>query len=259
MKTKNSITTLPIAKRAKPDNIGANLVYVAHGEPMASSLTVAKKFGKRHDNVLRAIRNLECSEEFSRLNFEEHGYTDERGNAQPEFSMTKDGFAFLVMGFTGKSAGAWKESFIAAFNWQAEEISRLRATQSSPEWQTARLEGKSVRRLETETIRVFVRYAESQGSKSANLYYLALTKATNKALFFIESATGRNLRDNLTTAQLASVAMAERIVERAIIEGMASGLFYREIYREAADRVRQFATFIGPSIPGQEPLLLKAA
>lgn len=235
------------------------LVHIAHGEPLASSLTVAKKFGKRHDNVLRAIRNLDCSKEFSRLNFEEHSYTDERGNTQPEFSMTKDGFAFLVMGFTGKSAGAWKEAFIAAFNWQANEISRLRTMHSAPEWQSARLDGKSVRRLETDTIRVFVRYAESQGSKSAGRYYMALTKATNKALFFVESATGRNLRDSLTTSQLASVAMAERIVERAILEGMAASQFYREIYREAADRVRQFAEFIGPSIPGKEPLLLKAA
>lgn len=245
-----------ISNKAGPTNA---LVRIVDGKVSTSSLLVAQKFGKRHTNVLQAIARLECSAEFSRLNFKPRDYIDERGKTQPSFEMTKNGFAFLVMGFTGRAASEWKEAFIAAFDWQADEISRLRSMHGSPEWQSARLEGKSVRRLETDTIRVFVRYAESQGSKSANRYYLAITKATNKALFFIESATGQNLRDNLTTSQLASVAMAERIVERAIQEGMAAGLYYKEIYREAAERVRQLAAFIGPSIPGKEPLLLKAA
>ncbi|MCG3063870.1 Rha family transcriptional regulator, partial [Pseudomonas aeruginosa] len=29
---------------------------------------------------------------------------------------------FLVMGFTGKAAAAWKEAFIHAFNWMAEQL-----------------------------------------------------------------------------------------------------------------------------------------
>ena len=35
--------------------------------------------------------------------------------------MTKDGFCFLAMGFTGKEAAKWKEAFINAFN-QMEAI-----------------------------------------------------------------------------------------------------------------------------------------
>ncbi|MBN0252541.1 Rha family transcriptional regulator, partial [Pseudomonas aeruginosa] len=38
------------------------------------------------------------------------------------FDMTKDGFMFLVMGFRGKAAAAWKEAFIHAFNWMAEQL-----------------------------------------------------------------------------------------------------------------------------------------
>ena len=38
---------------------------------MADSHDVAAYFGKRHDNVLQAYRNLNCSDNFRGLNFQE--------------------------------------------------------------------------------------------------------------------------------------------------------------------------------------------
>ena len=61
-------------------------------------------FGKRHDNVLRAIERLECSEKFNALNFEVVKYIDQKGQARTMYNMTKDGFTLLAMGFTGKKA-----------------------------------------------------------------------------------------------------------------------------------------------------------
>jgi len=55
------------------------------------------------------IRKLECSEEFRRLNFEPSDYIDERGKEQPMYEMTRDGWTFLVLGFTGKKAARFKE------------------------------------------------------------------------------------------------------------------------------------------------------
>ena len=43
------------------------------------SLRVAKHFGKRRSNVLRAYDQLTCSPEFSRLNFESGSFLDEHG------------------------------------------------------------------------------------------------------------------------------------------------------------------------------------
>ena len=39
--------------------------------------------------------------------------------------MTKDGFVFLVMGFTGKAASQIKEAYINAFNWMAEQLIKM--------------------------------------------------------------------------------------------------------------------------------------
>lgn len=72
---------------------------------MFSSLMVAEKFGKEHKNVLRDIQNLECSQEFTKLNFELSNYKDSTGRKLPMYEMTRDGFTFLAMGFTGKEAG----------------------------------------------------------------------------------------------------------------------------------------------------------
>ena len=86
------------------------------GLPTVTSLQVAEKFGKRHDHVLRAIREAECSPEFAAPNFGGGFYKDGNGQDRPMFNITRDGFVFLAMGFTGKEAAYWKEQFIKAFN-----------------------------------------------------------------------------------------------------------------------------------------------
>lgn len=92
-----------------------DLVSITDQKAMTSSLIIAEEFGKEHRNVLRDISQVECSEEFSRLNFEPSAYMS-RGKQYPCFNITRDGFTFLAMGFNGKKAAEFKEKFIAAFN-----------------------------------------------------------------------------------------------------------------------------------------------
>ncbi|WP_342462745.1 Rha family transcriptional regulator [Arsenophonus apicola] len=93
-------------------------VTVHNDKAITTSLDVANYFGKRHDNVLRAIEDLDCSEKFTVLNFEVCYKNNELQNGKPQkyYEMTKDGFVFLVMGFTGKKAAQFKEAYIAEFN-----------------------------------------------------------------------------------------------------------------------------------------------
>lgn len=101
-------------------------VFSKQDKPMTDSLKVAEYFGKRHDHVLRDIKELECSEEFSLLNFGESKRKDERGKYQPKFDMTFDGFVFLVMGYRGKKASQLKENYIKAFNQMKDFILELK-------------------------------------------------------------------------------------------------------------------------------------
>ena len=52
-------------------------------------------------------------------------YVDERGKTQPCVIMTRDGFVFLVMGYTGEKASRFKEEYINAFNDMEAELKRI--------------------------------------------------------------------------------------------------------------------------------------
>lgn len=93
-----------------------NIVEIDGGNMFTTSLIVAQAFEKEHKDVLRAISNLECSEEFNERNFAPIEYKDAKGEMRPAYRMSRDGFSFLTMGFTGKKAAAWKEKFLEAFN-----------------------------------------------------------------------------------------------------------------------------------------------
>ena len=83
---------------------------------VVTSLDIAETFGKEHKNVLRDIRELECSDEFNRLNFEPTSYIDTRNRRQDMYYITRDGFTLLVMGYTGEKAMRFKEAYIRQFN-----------------------------------------------------------------------------------------------------------------------------------------------
>lgn len=94
----------------------------ANDQAMTSSLLVAKEFGKAHAKVMRDIENLNCSDEFRLANFGDSSFKNEQGREFPMVTMTKDGFSFLVMGYTGKKAARFKEAYINAFNKMELEI-----------------------------------------------------------------------------------------------------------------------------------------
>lgn len=82
-------------------------------------MQIADAFGKLHNEVLKSIRALECSELFRAGNFTLSCYTRKNGNvtkSYPMYYLTRDGFTFLAMGFTGKIAARFKEAYINAFN-----------------------------------------------------------------------------------------------------------------------------------------------
>ncbi|CDP51568.1 Phage Rha protein [Devosia sp. DBB001] len=98
------------------------IVAIHNGKPVTNSRDVAALFGKRHDNVLRAMAAMECSREFYALNFEAVEYRDAKGEVRRAMNMTKDGFVFLVMGFTGTDAARFKEAYIQRFNEMEEAL-----------------------------------------------------------------------------------------------------------------------------------------
>lgn len=93
------------------------VIQSSQGQDVTTSLIVAEVFGKEHSKVCRDIENLSCSEGFRVANFGEATFENKKtGQNHKMYQMTKDGFSFLVMGYTGDKAGQFKEMFINEFN-----------------------------------------------------------------------------------------------------------------------------------------------
>ena len=87
------------------------------GRVIVSSRDIARVFEKRHDNVIRDIRNIIAQDpKWGLLNFEESNYINEQNHIQPSYVLNRDGFTILVMGYTGEKAMRFKKAYIAAFN-----------------------------------------------------------------------------------------------------------------------------------------------
>ncbi len=119
------------------------LVFLTGAESSTDTFKVAKAFGKDHKDVLRKARSVigQCSQEFAERNFTLCHKNNElqNGKPQPFYQMTRDGWTMLVFSFTGKAAVAFKEAYIAAFNWMADMI-RLGVANLEAERNAAMLE-----------------------------------------------------------------------------------------------------------------------
>lgn len=217
-----------------------DLIIIKDGVPTVSSLKVAEKFNKAHRTILLSVRSLDCSDEFKQHNFMLSSYTNKQNKTVPCYEMTRDGFSFLCMGFTGKEAAQWKESFIKAFN--AMERALLKE-QDKLEWKQARVQSKGIRLSVTNTIKNFVEYATSQGSTSAPMYYATITKMEYAALELVEkgSKIQTGFRDTLDLMDLCFLQAAEQIAKQTLEQGMQQSMHYKDIYQLAKQRVTAYA------------------
>ena len=202
------------------------LVHLEHDEAVCSSLEVAEKFGKRHNNVLRSIGGLLKNEETKKM-FKKSVYIDNQNKQEyPMYLMNRDGFSLLVMGFTGAKALDWKLKYINAFN-QMENYIREKQSQS---WIETRTVGKLSRKAETDVLKQLVEYAKQQGSEHADMLYMTYSKLANKTVGVAD-------RDTATAKQLMNLSVTENIILKVVEEGINQQLHYKEIYKNCKDRL----------------------
>lgn len=114
----------------------------------------------------------------------------------------------------------------------------LQVHKGTPVWQEARAASIDTRKAESDTMQRFVEYAKAQGSGHAERYYTSLSALANKA-------AGIRDRNNTWAGNLAVLQLSERIIAAVLMEGMAAGLPYKEIYQTCAGRVHELAALPG--------------
>jgi len=128
--------------------IDTQIVTIQGDHPATNTLIIAEHFGKNHKDVLRSLRELinDCSEEFGRRNFAPTPYYDAQGKQRTMYSLTRDGFMLLSMGFTGTNATRLKIAFI-------EEFNRMEAALHQPTPRPGQVEEVQSRRAREELLK----------------------------------------------------------------------------------------------------------
>lgn len=192
--------------------IGKEEVTVVSSLDVAETFTyfdeeTGKQYSREHKSIMRAIRDLKCSEEFRGENFAPSKYIDSRGKEQPCIDMTKDGFTLLVMSFNDPKSMNFKEAYIKQFNAMEKTLQgKLRE----------REKGIAVRQALTKSLQLSQENERMHGhaySNFTNVIYKTLFDKTAKQLreqFGISNKD--NLRDYFTEEELKEVQSMEMLV-----------------------------------------------
>lgn len=207
----NPVEQVAEVVQVAPTDQELSLVAVENEHAVTTSLRVAEVFGKQHKDVLKAVKSLDCSEEFRERNFALSKIDYQNGNIKkqlPMYYITRDGFMFLVMGFTGKTAAKWKEAYIKAFN---EMEAKIRAEQMAKaieehDRKEAIEYEKLLEREEREEAAIDARVAAMPPAKSrkgqAEPQTTEQQTTTAEDGIIIEDYNGRRVVSSLTLAKL---------------------------------------------------------
>ena len=195
-----------------PTDQELSLVAVENEHVVTTSLRVAEVFGKQHKDVLRAVKSLDCSEDFHKRNFALMQKSIKIGNGaerkSPMYYITRDGFMFLVMGFTGKTAAKWKEAYIKAFNEMEAKIRAEQMAKAIEEHDRKEAEEyeKLLEREDREEAAIDARVAAMPPAKSRKRQAEPQTTeqqtTTAEDGIIIEDYNGRRVVSSLTLAKL---------------------------------------------------------
>lgn len=203
------------------------LVFLKNAQALTTSLKVAEYFGKRHNDVLRAIetaksnlRNFAHVEKAIVLTT----YVDTKGEKRPMYLLNRDGFTFVTMGFTGVKAAEFKWNYIQAFN----AMEQILLNRKNDQWQEVRSATKSGYKDLSAAVKELYEWAVSHGCKvSEKVFYMNFAKLMNKTL-----GINPNSRDELALWQLFEIEKLQ-FIARTIIAGLlARGEDYHLPYRD---------------------------
>ena len=233
-----------------------DLIKIINDVPVISTVEIAKGFEVEHFAVLRLVKKYES--EFQGIRT--FDFKSQKSGGRPTMFclLDEEQTTFLVTLMRNSDIViGFKLKLTREFYRMKKLLSDLASQQQNSQWLDQRKAGIPVRRIETDIIQRFVRYATDQGSINAKMYYANISKMQNKALFFIEQKF-KNIRDILNLEQLSTVVSADKIVTKALEDGMEKEIPYREIYQLAKTRIEMFAEIHGktliPNLSGQKQL-----
>jgi phage regulator Rha-like protein len=222
----------------------SELVIMQQYDVFTTSLIIAENLDLKHENVIKLIKKYSYVDN---LRVVQTRKVSTKGRAIVEHLLTEEQALILVSLMKNtEPVIKFKIGLVQAFIKYRKLSAQLLAQKNSADWLEKRRETKVMRRECTDKIQKFVEYAKAQGSKSAEKYYMSLTRMELTGLFIIEQKYP-NHRDVMSMRQLNLIEMADEVIGNALEDGMNQGLPYKECYVLAKERISQLARLFPPS------------
>jgi len=226
------------------------LVYIKKNDLMVRTGSLSKGFGVEHRALKKLIVKYKSEFETWGVIASPMQKLDGKKEGRPieEYEINEPQAAYLSTLLTNnETVRKFKHFLVDEFFKQRKLLTKILSQKQNAEWLQKRTEGKMERRVETDSIKRFVEYATEQGSKNAAKYYMVISKMENNTLFNLDMLGQKfpNIRDLLSGYQLSTLQNADRIIARALNEGMDNQNTYKEIYKIAKERIERFVELIG--------------
>ena len=246
-----------------------NLLTIKNEAVYISTNILAKELDRKHQTITKLINEYENElKTFGILRFEIEEIStrnckkEKRGQPKKFYYLNKKQYIFLITNMRTKAnekSTVMKaklhiaDMFVEMERWILDQ----KTQKANQEYIETRGRSKLGRKQETDTIKIFIEYAKTQGSKSADKYYMNFSKMENNA-FFILKEKFPNVREILSIDQLSKIIIADMIIKQAIIEGMGKEMFYKDIFQLAKKRVIDLSNSLGfkEVLPGIEYKLI---
>jgi phage regulator Rha-like protein len=213
----------------------SNLITLTEmdGEQRISSCLIAEHIGttyKATNNLIRTHKNK--LESLGEVPFQKA--VGERKNLA---YLNEDQAIFLMtLSKNTEQVVEFKYQLVKAFSALRRKQAIIDENHAKVGWQQNRELGKLTHRDNTDTIKDFISYATAQGSQGYQKNgYPIIGNMINTALEIDD-------RDNIDEQQLHLLATAELICNLALERGMAEGLPYKSIYKQAKHDVQLFTS-----------------
>jgi phage regulator Rha-like protein len=225
-----------------------NLVILKNNEPLTTSLIVARELNRTHKSITNLIKQYKKDfEEMGKIG--EFQMSQRKGNNAIYYYLNEEQLIFLITMLRPKKNE--NDLVLNVKKKMSKEFAMLRKwkltqdiQKQNKEYIETRGKSKIGRKQQTDIIKDFIEYAKNQGSKSADKYYMIFSKMENAA-FFILKEKFKNIREILNITQLSKIIVADMIVKQAIYEGMKEGMFYKDIFKLAKNRILDMSNNLG--------------
>ncbi len=220
------------------------LIVLKNNKAFTTSLIISEGVGLEHRAVISLLKKYSNTKTLSAF---EMLKVSTKGRPIEVAYLTEIQATFLItLMNNSEKVIDFKEKLTHAFFKQKKILQQLLSQKDNQEWIEKRKETKVVRRECTDIIQKFVLYAESQGSKSANMYYMNISKMELTGLFLIEQKYP-NARDVMSIRQLNLIEMADEVIANSLQDSMNKEIPYKECFKIAKERITTLASLMPKS------------